>query len=345
MAMMPTMRGQESQLDLSIVVPVYRSEDCLEALVAAIAEALTPTGRGYEVVLVNDFSPDNSWTVIESICARETNVVGVDLRKNFGQDNAIITGMRVARGKYVAVMDDDLQHHPSDLPALLARIDEGFDVVYAEFRVKKQKFWKNLGSWFNGRVAEWVINKPPDVYLSPYKIIRGEVAELICSYEGPDPYVDGLLFQVTARITQIPVDHHPRHAGRSTYTFWKSLRVWARLAVSFSAKPLRLVTWFGLLFAVFGLMLAVVVVVYRLRWPEDFSRETAGWASLMVALLVVGGIQMIFFGVLGEYTGRTFMNVNRKPQSAIRAVLNAPASDASREEHKRIELKSMEFRL
>ena len=345
MAMMPTMRGQESQLDLSIVVPVYRSEDCLEALVAAIAEALTPTGCGYEVVLVNDFSPDNSWTVIESICARETNVVGVDLRKNFGQDNAIITGMRVARGKYVAVMDDDLQHHPSDLPALLARIEEGFDVVYAEFRVKKQKLWKNLGSWFNGRVAEWVINKPPDVYLSPYKIIRGEVAELICSYEGPDPYVDGLLFQVTARITQIPVDHHPRHAGRSTYTFWKSLRVWARLAVSFSAKPLRLVTWFGLLFAVFGLMLAVVVVVYRLRWPEDFSRETAGWASLMVALLVVGGIQMIFFGVLGEYTGRTFMNVNRKPQSAIRAVLNAPASDATREEHKRIELKSMEFRL
>jgi glycosyltransferase involved in cell wall biosynthesis len=345
MAMMPTMRGQESQLDLSIVVPVYRSEDCLEALVAAIGEALAPTGRRYEVVLVNDFSPDNSWAVIESICAREDNVVGVDLRKNFGQDNAIITGMRVARGKYVAVMDDDLQHHPSDLPALLARIEEGFDVVYAEFRVKKQRLWKNFGSWFNGRVAEWVINKPPDVYLSPYKIIRGEVAELICNYEGPDPYVDGLLFQVTARITQIPVDHHPRYAGRSTYTFWKSLRVWARLAVSFSAKPLRLVTWFGLLFAVFGLMLAVVVVIYRLRWPEDFSRETAGWASLMVALLVVGGIQMIFFGVLGEYTGRTFLNVNRKPQSAIREVLNAPASEASSEERKSVELKSMEFRL
>jgi undecaprenyl-phosphate 4-deoxy-4-formamido-L-arabinose transferase len=168
-----------------------------------------------------------------------------------------------------------------------------------------------------------VIEKPRNVYLSPYKIIRGEVAKMICAYEGPDPYIDGLLFQVTARITQIPVDHHPRYAGRSTYTFWKSLRVWARLAVSFSAKPLRLVTWCGLLFAVFGLMLAIAVVVYRLRWPEDFSTETAGWASLMVALLVVGGIQMIFFGVLGEYTGRTFLNVNRKPQSAVREVLNS----------------------
>ena len=329
MSMMPSMRDHEFQLDLSIVIPVYRSEDCLEPLVAAIAEALTTTGRDYEVVLVNDFSPDNSWAVIESICARNRNVIGVDLRRNFGQDNAIITGLRLARGKYVAVMDDDLQHHPADLPLLLARIEEGFDVVFAEFRAKHQKLWKNLGSWFNGKFAEWVINKPRDVYLSPYKIIRGEVAEMICGYDGPDPYIDGLLFQVTARITQIPVDHHPRYAGRSSYTFWKSLRVWARLAVSFSAKPLRLVTWFGLLFAVFGLMLAVAVVVYRLRWPEDFSKETAGWASLMVALLVVSGIQLIFFGVLGEYTGRTFLNVNRKPQSAIREVLNSTTSDES----------------
>ncbi|MFY9611328.1 MAG: glycosyltransferase [Blastocatellia bacterium] len=325
------MRSHKLQPDLSIVVPVYRSEDCLEALVASVEKALAPTGRVYEVVLVNDFSPDGSWAVIESICARNANVVGVDLRKNFGQDNAIITGLRIARGSYVAVMDDDLQHHPGDLPALLARIEEGFDVVYAEFRAKKQRLWKNVGSWFNGRVAEWVINKPRDVYLSPYKIIRGEVAKMICGYEGPDPYIDGLLFQVTARITQIPADHHPRYAGRSTYTFWKSLRVWARLAVSFSAKPLRLVTWFGLLCAAFGLILAVAVVVYRLRWPEDFTTETVGWASLMVALLVVGGIQMMFFGVLGEYTGRTFLNVNRKPQSAIREVLNSTSAEESLE--------------
>ncbi len=331
LAMMPSMRSLDFQLDLSIVVPVYRSEDCLEALIAAVDKALAPTGRSFEVVLVNDFSPDSSWAVIESICARNANVIGVDLRKNFGQDNAIITGLRIARGRHVAVMDDDLQHHPDDLPGLLARIEQGFDVVYAEFRAKKQKLWKNVGSWFNGRVAEWVINKPRDVYLSPYKIIRGEVAKMICCYEGPDPYIDGLLFQVTARITQIPVDHHPRYAGRSTYTFWKSLRVWARLAVSFSAKPLRLVTWFGLLCAAFGLMLAVAVVVYRLRWPEHFTTETVGWASLMVALLVVGGIQMMFFGVLGEYTGRTFLNVNRKPQSAIREVLNAAVPEESLE--------------
>src|SRR5260370_40448681 len=124
------------ELDLSVVVPVYRSEDCLKALVSAIAAALAKTGRTYEVILVNDGSPERSWQVIESICESNTNVVGVDLRRNFGQDNAILTGLRLARGKYVPIMDDDLQHDPADLPALLAEIEGGADVVFAPFRAK-----------------------------------------------------------------------------------------------------------------------------------------------------------------------------------------------------------------
>ena len=324
------------QPDLSIVVPVYRSEDCLEALIEAIGEALDSTARDYEVILVNDGSPDNSWSVIESICRASPNVVGIDLRRNFGQDNALITGLRQARGRYVAIMDDDLQHHPRDLPALLDKIEEGADAVYADFRVKKQKLWKNLGSWFNGKFAQWVINKPKDIYLSPYKIIRREVVEMICRYEGPDPYIDGLLFQITSRISHIPVDHHPRHAGSSTYTFWKSLRVWGRLAFSFSTRPMRMVSWFGFAFAVLGLLLAVAVVLYRLLFPEHFPPGAVGWASLMVSLLVLSGIQMLFFGILGEYTGRTFLRVNDKPQAAIREVLNAGAAETAHVEEKAI---------
>jgi glycosyltransferase involved in cell wall biosynthesis len=330
--MMHSMRTRDDSIqpDLSIVIPVYRSADCLEALITTIDQALPPTGRDFEVVLVNDFSPDNSWAVIESLCRTRPQVIGIDLRRNFGQDNAIITGLRIARGRYVAVMDDDLQHHPRDLPLMLEKIETGYDVVYADFRIKQHRLWKNLGSWFNGKVAEWVINKPKDVYLSPYKIIRREVVDMICRYEGPDPYIDGLLFQVTARITQIPVEHHSRYAGRSTYTFWKSVRVWGRLAFSFSVKPLRLVTWFGFGFAALGLMMAVVVVLYRLLYPEDFPATAVGWASLMVALLIISGVQMIFFGVLGEYTGRTFRNVSNKPQTAIRTVLNREsAADAT----------------
>jgi undecaprenyl-phosphate 4-deoxy-4-formamido-L-arabinose transferase len=314
--------------DLSVVVPVYGSEECLNALVDAISSALGPTDRDYEIVLVNDGSPDNSWTVIETICRKNPQVIGVDLRRNFGQDNAIITGLRLSRGKYVAIMDDDLQHHPRDLPALLNKIeDERSDAVYADFRVKQQKLWKNLGSWFNGKFAEWVINKPKEIYLSPYKIIRREVVDMICNYDGPDPYIDGLLFQITSRISQIPVDHHQRYAGQSTYTVWKSIRVWARLAFSFSARPMRLVSWVGFVFAMLGMLLALTVVLYRLFFPEDFSPNAVGWASLMVALLVLSGIQMLFFGILGEYTGRTFVRVNNKPQAAIREIVNQDASE------------------
>lgn len=332
-AMIHSMRTLDRGLEphLSIVVPVYRSEECLEALISAITAALDPTGIDYEVVLVNDGSLDNSWSVVEEIARSNPNVVGVDLRRNFGQDNAIITGLRLARGRYVAIMDDDLQHHPRDLPAMLARIEEGADAVYADFREKRQRLWKNLGSWFNGKVAEWVLDKPAHIYLSPYKMIRKEVVAMICDYQGPDPYIDGLLFQITSRIDQVPVDHHARYAGRSAYTLWKSLRVWARLAFSFSTRPMRLVSWCGFGFAALGLLLAGAVVLYRLLRPEDFSANAVGWASLMVALLVLSGIQMVFFGILGEYTGRTFLRVNDKPQAAIREMVNYTSASQANE--------------
>ena len=249
--------------------------------------------------------------------------MGVDFRRNFGQDNAIFVGLRLARGAYVAIMDDDLQHDPRDLPVLLEKIQEGADVVYADFRVKHHKLWKNLGSWFNGKVAEWVLDKPRGIYLSPYKVIRKEVADLICRYEGPDPYVDGRLFQVTSRFAKVDVEHRPRFAGTSTYTLWRSIAVWARLATSFSVRPLRLVTWCGLALGTLGALLALVVVAYRLLAPERFAMAVAGWASLMVAQLLIGGVQMIFLGVLGEYAGRTHTTVVGKPQATIREVLNA----------------------
>jgi undecaprenyl-phosphate 4-deoxy-4-formamido-L-arabinose transferase len=308
---------------LSIVVPAYRSADCLGALVAATAAALGPSGWTYEIVIVNDGSADRTWSVIKSLCRAHPEVVGVDLRRNFGQDNAILTGLRFARGRTIAIMDDDLQHHPRDLPALLAKLEAGFDVVYADFRVKRQVAWKNLGSWFNGKVAEWVLDKPSGIYLSPYKVIRREVAELICHYDGPDPYVDGLLFQVTSRFAQVPVEHHERYSGQGHYNLLRSIAVWARLATGFSVRPLRLVTWFGLVLGALGGLLSVVLILYRLLYPERFVAAVAGWASLMVAQLLIGAIQMVFLGILGEYTGRLHTaSAGKKPQATIRETLN-----------------------
>ena len=323
---------QHSTPELSIVIPVYRSADCLTTLIELIRQTMRPTGKQYEVVLINDYSPDESWKVIRSLCEQNDNVVGVDLRRNFGQDNAIMAGLRLARGRYVAIMDDDLQHHPKYLPELIKKIEETeADVVYADYREKKQKLWKRIGSSIHGKIAEWVIYKPKTVYLSPYKLIRKDVADLICTYNGPKPHIDGLLLQFTFRITQIPVTHHPRYSGKSTYSFWKSAAVASRLAFSFSVRPVRLVSWIGLIIAALSSVLIVVVVCYRLFFPEMFTPYAVGWASLMTTILLVAGIQMVFFGVLGEYAGRAYLNLNNQPQTSIRKILNRenPTPDLS----------------
>ena len=311
-----------SGVEISIVIPVFRSEPCLPALIESISQELQHTGWGYEVILVNDFSPDRSWQVIESLCRLHPNIVGVDLRRNFGQDNAILTGLRLARGRYAAIMDDDLQHHPKYLPDMHRVGEQGADVVYADFDHKRQKLWKNAGSWLNGKIANWVLSKPDHLYLSPYKLIRREIVELICQHDGPTPYIDGLIFDATWRVAKVPAEHMPRYAGHGGYRFWRSVGVSARLIFSFSVKPIRMMVWVGIATSIAGLAAAVCVIMYRLLFPEDFPAASAGWASLMVTVLFVSGVQMMCAGILGEYAGRTYLRVNNKLQASVREILN-----------------------
>ena len=307
---------------VSVVVPVYRSEQCLPALIKAIESALMPLGWNFEVVLVNDYSPDHSWQTIESLCREYPFVIGVDLRRNFGQDNAILTGMRLSRGNFVVVMDDDLQHDPKDIPKMILRAEEGVDVVFADFTKKRQHLWKNLGSWVNGKIAEWLLYKPKGLYLSPYKVVRREVADMICRYAGPTPYIDGLLLQVTWRIAGIRCEHRPRLAGESNYSFWRSLGVSARLIFSFSAKPARLLTWCGLAMISLGVLAGLVLLYIRLSSPNALSAVAFGWVWSMITVLLLSGIETTLFGVVGEYAGRIYLQVTNKPQTSIREVLN-----------------------
>lgn len=303
--------------EISVIVPVYRSEACLEALASAVDKALRMSGISYELVLVNDRSPDGSWRVIQQLARKYPTVKGFSHRRNFGQDNAILTGLRHASGKAAIIMDDDLQHSPDDIPKLYAQLNNsGADVVYAYFMEKKQKHWKNVGSWINGKFAQWLIDKPRDIYMSPFKILRREVAQLIANFDGPFPYVDSLLFQVTDRFSFIQAEHRPRFSGPSTYTFLKSVHIWSRLAFSFSVKPLRLVTWIGISALLASALGALLIIVTRIVNPA-FYDNAVGWASLMVIVLIMGGFQMISLGILGEYVGRTHININRKPQSIV----------------------------
>ena len=302
------------EISHSVVIPVFNSADCLEELVVRLQATFVAMAVSYEVILVNDCSSDESWGVIRGLCAANSAVRGVCFRKNFGQDSALMAGIRRARGTYITIMDDDLQHNPADIPALAIEMQKGFDVVYGHYTHKRQRLWKNLGSWFNGKLAELVLKKPSGVYLSPFKMLRLEVAREICSYDGPYPYVDGLLYRVTQSFSRIAVEHQERYRGKSTYTMWKSVRVWSYLATNFSVLPLRLATIVGLFSASVGFVMGSGFVVYRLlnpSWP-------AGWASLMVGILFLGGAQLTAIGLVGEYVGRTFLNINRQPQYTVR---------------------------
>jgi polyisoprenyl-phosphate glycosyltransferase len=314
-------RRQETH-SVSVVVPVFNSAGCIEALAEQVVGVLQTRYEQWELILVNDGSSDQSWKAIADACARHPQIIGIDLRRNFGQDNAILTGLRQSSGSFVVIMDDDLQHDPEEIPRLVEACTDDTDVVYAAYKRKHQSWWKNLGSRVNGKAAQWFVGKPRGLYLSPYKLIRRAIATEICRYEGPFPYLDGLLLQATARIGQVPVEHQPRHAGAGNYGLLRSLSVWMRVVSSFSAVPLRLVALFGFLFAGAGLVLAFAAIGYRLVAPGDFSEDATGWTSLMVAILVLGGIQMIFLGIIGEYVGRAYVSANRKPQATIRTILN-----------------------
>lgn len=303
-------------MHVSIVVPAYRSAECLAELAKQVGQQVGSFTKDFELVLVNDCSPDETWQVISFLAEKYEFVVGINLRKNVGQDNAIMAGLHHAKGDVIIIMDDDLQHDPADVAPLCQTIDRGFDVVYANFDVKKQAVWKNLGSWFNGKVAEVVLGKPPEIYMSPYKAIRKEVVQEIIKYDGPFSYVDGILFSITSNIGQIDATHHDRFAGESNYNLIKSIQVWLKLVTSFSVFPLRIATFAGLIISVFSFLMAAFFVIQFLvleQMPE-------GWPSLIVTVLFLGGIQLIGIGAVGEYIGRMFITQNKRQQFIVKEV-------------------------
>jgi undecaprenyl-phosphate 4-deoxy-4-formamido-L-arabinose transferase len=216
-------RKPAGQPEISVVIPVYRSAEIIPHLCAGLRESLN--AYSYEVILVNDRSPDNSWEAIREEASDDKRFVGINLRVNVGQDRAIMAGLNHASGEFAVIMDDDLQHDPADITPLYQKILEGYDVCYANFLVKQQTRLKNACSWAAGRVAEVLIKKPKNIYLSPFKVIRREVLEQLVKYQGAFPYVDGLIFQITDNITAITLQHRQRHSGGTTHNIWKQAHV------------------------------------------------------------------------------------------------------------------------
>lgn len=306
-----------SEVKISIVVPVYNSEDCVLAFHDAVKAAFANFNE-YELILVNDKSRDKSWDRISEVCRLNEKVIGISLRKNFGQDGAILAGLRIARGEYVVIMDDDLQHAPEDIFKLYEECKKGYDVCYALFEEKKQKGWKNFGSWLNGKLSEKLLHKPKEIYLSPFKIIKKEVILEIIKFPGSYPYVDATLLTVTSNLSQVPVSHHKRFKGRGNYNVLRSAIVFINHATNYSIYPLRLVTMLGFSAALISFVLGILYIVQYFYGHH----KVEGWITIIVLLIFFGGLILLSLGLIGEYIGRIFMSVNNKPQYVIDKVID-----------------------
>jgi undecaprenyl-phosphate 4-deoxy-4-formamido-L-arabinose transferase len=297
---------------LSIVIPVYRGADSIGQLVQALAGLNIP--GGHEIILVNDGSPDNSIDVCRNLlrcCPIPLTVV--NLARNFGEHNAVMAGLRHARGSWVITMDDDLQNPPAEVARILDFAQSsGQHVIYTYYNTKEHAIWRNFGSRFTNSVADILMDKPKGLYLSSFRCMNALVVENIIRYAGPFPYVDGLILQVTQSIGRIEVKHLPRANGRSNYTFRRLVRLWLNMVVNFSVIPLRISTLVGFMLSIFGGIATVEVLLEA--W---FLNTPPGWGSLMAAVLLLSGVQLVILGLVGEYLGRVYLTANGKPQSVV----------------------------
>lgn len=297
---------------ISFVIPCYYSEKTLLPVVENIISEFS--NRPIEIVLVNDGSTDGTFSVIKELCAKYNFIKGVNLAKNFGQDGARMVGYRFCTGDYIVSLDDDGQNPPAEAHKLIDKLEEGYDVVFGKYTVKKHSWFKNFGSKVNDRMANIVIGKPKDITLCSYFVMTKFVAKEIIKYNGAFPYVWGLILRSTNRIANAFIEHREREIGETTYTFAKLLGLWLNGFTAFSVKPLRMASFLGVLFATFGFLFVMYILIATLF----FGATTQGWASLMSMLLIIGGTLMMMIGLLGEYVGRIYLNGNKAPQFVIR---------------------------
>ena len=311
---------------LSIVIPVYNGGRSIGTLVDALQALVVP--GGHEIVLVNDCSPDDSLEVCRAFLAlTPVPITLVDLARNFGEHNAVMAGLREARGAHVITMDDDLQNPPTEVLRLLEYAQHTVaDIVYARPIEKRHAGWRNLGSRFTNRVADFILDKPKGFYLSSFRCISAFAVQQAITYEGPFPYVDGLLLQITQRVDSLAVEHLPRPHGHSNYTMRRLVRLWLNMFVNFSVMPLRVSTFTGIGLSICG----VIGAAWAAASALFFETTPPGWASLTVAVMLLSGVQLLILGLLGEYLGRLYLTVNRKPQTVVRTVTHSEAVESDR---------------
>ena len=300
---------------VSIVIPVYNSEKTIGSLTEELVSELTDL-FSLEIILVNDHSEDDSERVCLSLFKKYPGVIRfLSLAKNVGEHNAVMAGLNNVSGNFIVIMDDDYQNPVSEVKSLVDYATQHeYDVIYTYYEKKKHSFLRNLGSLFNDRMANLMLGKPKDLYLSSFKIIRKSLVDELIKYDLPFPYIDGLILRSTENIGRLKVRHNPREVGRSGYTVSKLISLWSNMFINFSILPLRFATLLGFVFAGVGFLLGLLAIVERMADPN----LPQGYTFLFVFIALISGVQLISIGILGEYIGRFFLSHNKQPQFIIK---------------------------
>ena len=302
---------------VSFVIPCYRSEATLPGVIREIQDTMEKMkDYGYEIVLVNDCSPDGTFSVIRKLCQENDNIVGIDLARNFGQHSALMAGFHYVKGDVIVYLDDDGQTPADEADRLLIGIEKGADVVYARYGKKHHSGFRNWGSHVNELMTRVMLGKPKDLYLSSYFAAKRFVVDEMLRYEFAYPYVIGLVLRTTKNIINVDVEHRDRQAGVSGYTIGKLLNLWFNGFTAFSVKPLRIATVTGAGCAFLGFAYGIYTIIKKIFInPPDL---VTGFSALMSVLVFMGGMMMLMLGLLGEYMGRMYISMNNSPQFVIR---------------------------
>ena len=309
---------------ISYIIPCYRSEKTLADVVEELIKKTEQLGIAeYEIILVNDCSPDNVWSVIEGLCKQNNKIIGISLSRNFGQHAALLAGYSYARFETVVSLDDDGQAPIDELDKLLDKLDEGYDAVYAYYEEIKQTGFRKFGSWMAQKMGEWMIGYPKDFKGSSFYAARKYVINEMIKYKNPYPYLGGLVFQTTHNIACVMTHQRKRAQGTSGYSFARLLKLWMNGFTAFSVKPIRLGTFAGLIIALAGFITALVLIIRKIVNPD----VTVGWTSIISAILIVGGLILGMIGLVGEYVGRIYISINHSPQYVIKTEINTNKKD------------------
>ena len=305
---------------ISFVIPCYRSSQTLPGVIQEIKDTMkTLKGYEYEIVLVNDSSPDDTFCVITGLCRENDNITGINLARNFGQHAALMAGFHYVKGDVVVCLDDDGQTPACEVGRLLAGIEEGADVVYAKYNHKHHSGFRNFGSHVNEVMTRIMLGKPKDLYVSSYFAARRFVVDEMIRYEYAYPYVIGLVLRTTKNIVNVEIDHRDRQAGESGYTLKKLLGLWFNGFTAFSVKPLRVATVTGTICALCGFAYGIYTIIKKIFiQPPDL---VIGFSALMSVIVFMGGMLMLMLGLVGEYMGRMYVSMNNSPQYVIREIV------------------------